>query len=350
MGRLTDTPIAQAIGYGIHAPNPHNTQAWKFELLSERAALLYIDERRLLPAADPRARQIHIGAGCCLETIAVAMSSHGFDTDVEYLPSGAHGLDQTGRQPVARVSLRPSPSARPDSLANFIHERQTNRRPYNGPLLRDHEVEQIRSLAPARDFELLIVSQPEAMRPLLDIFYRAQEIEVGTRRVHDETRRWFRFNEKQRRSHRDGLSIPQIGTDGWKGRLIEWTLLNGSRAMWFSPLSTRSVLKTYRAGIESARAVALLKTRTNDQLDWLKVGRGFARFQLALTSLGLTCHPYSQVLQEYPEMAQLQAEFNRLLGVQGAEKIQMAVRIGRAQRAYVAPRRDAEELLIDRPS
>ena len=187
------------------------------------------------------------------------------------------------------------------------------------------------------------------MRPLLDIFYRAQEIDVGTRRVHEETRRWFRFSEKQRRAHRDGLSIPQIGTGGLKGRLTEWFLRNGNPAMWFSPLSTRSVLRGYRTGIESARGVALFKTSTNGQLDWLRVGRGFARFQLALTGVGLTCHPYSQVLQEYPEMAELQAEFNQLLGVRPGEKIQMAVRVGRAERAYVAPRRDAHDLVIDPP-
>src|SRR6266496_1721233 len=88
-----ETPILQAITYGIHAPNPHNTQAWKFELTSDTEALLYIDERRLLPVTDPPARQIHIGAGCCIETLAIGMSGRGYETDVEYLPQGAHGLD-----------------------------------------------------------------------------------------------------------------------------------------------------------------------------------------------------------------------------------------------------------------
>jgi hypothetical protein len=39
-------------------------------------------------------------------------------------------------------------------------------------------------------------------------------------------------------------------------------------------------------------------------------------------------------------MAALQAEFHQLLEVREPAKIQMAVRIGRADRAYVAPRRD----------
>jgi hypothetical protein len=46
-------------------------------------------------------------------------------------------------------------------------------------------------------------------------------------------------------------------------------------------------------------------------------------------------------------MANLQAEFNQLLGVREPEKIQMAVRVGRAERAYVALRRDSEDFIID---
>ena len=76
-------------------------------------------------------------------------------------------------------------------------------------------------------------------------------------------------------------------------------------------------------------------------------GRSLARIHLGLTRLGLTCHPYSQVLQEYPEMSALQAEFNQLLKVRLPAKVQMAVRIGRARRAYIAPRRDPGDFLPD---
>lgn len=342
-----ETPIVQAIAYGIQAPNPHNTQAWKLELVSETEALLYIDERRLLPATDPPARQIHIGAGCFIETLAAGISGSGHETDVEYLPRGAHGLEEVGRKPVARIALRRSAATRRDDLADFIGQRQTNRKPYTGPLLRDQEAQEIRGQVLSDDVEALILNQPEEMRPLLDIFDRAMEIEATTRHLYEETRVWFRFNERQRRAHRDGLSIAQMGTDGLRRRVFEWALRNGNPRQWFSPRSIGSFLKTYRQGIDSARGLVLLKTKTNRQSDWLEVGRGFARLTLALTQLGLTSHPYSQVLQEFPEMADLQAEFNHLLGVREPAKIQMAVRVGRAERAYVALRRDPEDFIID---
>jgi len=345
-----ETPIFEAIAYGIQAPNPHNTQAWKFELVSDTEALLYIDERRLLPATDPPARQIHIGAGCCIETLAVGMSGSGYETDVEYLPRGAHGLEEVGRKPVARIALRRSAAIRRDDLADYIGRRQTNRKPYTGPLLSEEEANQIRGQVSSDDVEVLIVNQPEEMPPLLDIFYRAMEIEATTRHLYEETRIWFRFNESQRRAHRDGLSIAQMGTDGLRRRVVEWALRNGNPRQWFSPRSIDSFLKTFRQGIDSARGLVLLKTRTNQQPDWLEAGRTFARVTLALTQLGFTTHPYNQVLQEFPEMADLQTEFNQLLGVGEPEKIQMAVRVGRADRAYVALRRDPEDFIIDSPT
>jgi hypothetical protein len=242
------TPIFQAIAYGIHAPNPHNTQAWKFELVSDTEALLYIDERRLLPATDPPARQIHIGAGCCIETLAVGMSEGGYKTDVEYLPRGAHGLEEAGRKPVASIALRPSASRRRDHLADVIGQRQTNRKPYTGPLLSDEEAREIRGQVSSSDVEVLILNQPEEMRPLLDIFYRAMEIEARAPHLYEETRVWFRFNESQRRAHRDGLSIAQLGTDGLKRRLFEWALRNGNPRRWFSPRSIGSLLQDLPPG------------------------------------------------------------------------------------------------------
>ena len=337
--------MLQAIAYGSHAPNPHNTQAWKVELLSDVEALLFIDERRLLPATDPQARQIHIGAGCFIETLAVGMSVHGYEAEVEYLPLGPHGFEEIGRKPVARIALAPNRETG-DLLAEFIPLRQSNRKPYRGALLRADEATQIRRLSKLEHSELRIIAQPEEMRPLLDIFRRAWKIESTTRRLFEETRIWFRFNESQRQTKRDGLSIAQLGIDGPKRRLIEWSLRNGDPKRWFSPLSIRSSLTSYYEGIDSSKGILLLKTDTNEQLDWLEVGRDYTRLALAVTGLGLTSHPLSQVLQEYPENAEIQAEFNELLGIREPAKIQMAVRVGRAERAYVARRRDPQDFLV----
>jgi hypothetical protein len=275
------------------------------------------------------------------------MSTEGYATDVELLPDGPHGLEEVGHKPVARIKLSQDAATRPDALADVIGQRQSNRKPYTGPMLTDAEADEIRACVTPGAVDILTVNEPDAMRPLLDIFYRALEIEVTTPRLYEETRIWFRFDEQQRRTQRDGLSVAQAGVDGVKRRLAEWMLRDGDPARWTSRSNLNSTLKILRKGIDSARGIILVKTATNEQEDWLRAGRAFARTHLGLTRLGLTCHHYNQVPQEYPEMTGLQREFNELVGVNKPAKVQMMVRVGRAKRSYPAPRRDPADFVVD---
>ena len=338
---VSDAPISRAIACGANAPNPHNTQAWKFKNVTALETLFYVDEDRLIPMTDPPARQIHIGCGCFIETLAVGATGMGYGTSVDYLPEGSYPLEETGRKPVARITLDKREGLQKDEFCDYIFERQTNRKNYGGQaLISDAEVDSLRkSFKHDGSVEFHFASDPKEMRPFFDIFYRAMEIECTTRRLYEETRIWFRFNEKQRAEKRDGLSVPQIGVEGLRKRFLEWYLNNGNPSRWHSTRSINSYLGSVKTGIESSQGLVLLKTQTNNQMDWIRSGRAYARVGLAAAKLGLYLHPYSQVLQEYPEMKELQTEFNRLVGIKGEEKIQMAVRIGRASPPYYAYRR-----------
>ena len=325
----------------MNAPNPHNTQAWKFRNLSDLQTLLYVDEKRLLPATDPPSRQIHIGCGCFLETLAIGATGKGYESTIDYFPEGFYGQDGIGKKPVARVSLSKPAYARKDEFYDYIFRRQTNRKNYAGPkmMASNAEFESLQKSYSDDSVKLVCMNDLMEMRPLLDIFYKAMEIECRSRERYEETRLWFRFNEKQRAEKRDGLSVPQIGVEGLRKRFLEWYLNNGNPSRWHSTRSINSYLSSVKTGIESSQGLVLLKTQTNNQLDWIRSGRAYARVGLAAVKLGLYLHPYSQVLQEYPEMKELQREFNGLVGIKGEEKIQMAVRIGRASPPYYAFRR-----------
>jgi len=39
----SDAPISRGIAYGLNAPNPHNTEAWKFKNISDLETLVYLD-------------------------------------------------------------------------------------------------------------------------------------------------------------------------------------------------------------------------------------------------------------------------------------------------------------------
>jgi Nitroreductase family len=339
-------PIDKAIALGSNAPSPHNTQPWKLRPISDLEALLYVDESRLLPVTDPPARQIHIGLGCFVETLSVGATAIGFDTTVESFPAGTYGLEEIGRKPVARISLTPDPTADPDELAGYIYARQTNRRPSNGGSpVSDQQFAELAVSVEDRDVEAIGINDRARMEPLLAIFDRAMTIEVETPHLYEETRIWMRFNERERAEKRDGLSMPQAGISGPRLRLVEWYLKHGEPSRWNSKSSLNTYLKRFRKGLASAQGLFMLKTATNTQEDWIEAGRAYVRASLTAESLGLQMHPYSQVLQEYPEMTDLQRRFNELMGVSGEEKIQMAVRLGTAPTAYYTYRRDEQSLV-----
>jgi hypothetical protein len=336
------TPIDRAIAYGCNAPNPHNTQAWKLRNVSDVETVLYVDETRLLPATDPPARQIHIGCGCFIETLALGASTMGYGTTVEDFPEGAYNLDEVGRKPVALITLTKQPNIGQDDLAGYIYTRQTNRRPFEESPVSDEEYAVLaRSVADER-VQLVSINDRGRMRPLLAIFERAMVIECEARHLFEETRIWFRFSEKERAQKRDGLSLPQTGITGLRVPVLEWYLKHGDPQRWHNKRSVDAYLKVFRRGLASAQGLLLLKTATNTQTDWVRAGRAYGRIGLAASKLGLFMHPYSQVLQEYPEMDHLQREFNHVLGVTGEEKVQMAVRLGRGPAPYYAYRRNLD--------
>lgn len=120
-----DSPILKAIGYGVNAPNPHNTQAWKFKIESDDELLFYVDEDRLLNMTDPTERQIHIDCGCFIEALKIGANIMGYHTNIDYFPEGVYKYGDIGSKPVAKISLLENQDIEVDDLSNYLYK-ETN--------------------------------------------------------------------------------------------------------------------------------------------------------------------------------------------------------------------------------
>ncbi len=340
-------PVMKAIAYGLTAPSPHNTQSWFIDTISDTEMLLYV--KHVIPETDPPARQIMMGAGCFIELINVGMSQEGYETKVDYLPQGDFQIspNQISEKPVARITLVKNDSTKKDVLFDYIYQRGTNRKPYKGKMITQTEFESIKTLMGNHYSQMQFIADKEQMQPYLDIFSKSMEIETKTKATNEETRQKFRFSEKELAEKRDGISLQQMGYEGFILKIATKQMNHGDSLTWHSEKTFKATMKGINKGINSSKGLIFFKTKTNTKLDWLKSGRDYARFNIAIAKLEIVTHPYNQVIQEYTEMEELQKRFKTLSKVKNGEKTQMIVRIGRAKISYKSWRKEVEDYIMD---
>ena len=338
-------PALKAIAYGMSAPNPHNTQAWKFKLVSDQELLFYIDAERLLPATDPFTRQIHIGCGCFLEVMRAGMASNGYAVAIDLLPEGEYSLEETGRKPVARIKLDPSANAGKDELIQFFQQRRTNRLAYFEDKITETDFQSILSATMPQYTAIRLISADKAVAEHLEIHYQGMAVESRTYATYEESRIWFRENDERIAAERDGINLPGGGATGI-GKWVAERMLKGlDPGDWHKPSTIGQHLSGYEKKIKSTPALVQFITPTNTPTAWLQAGMDYVRFQLAAAGAGYFLHPLSQVLQEYSEMDTLRNQYEVLSGVSDPEKIQMVVRIGKAKLPFESYRRDVDRVL-----
>lgn len=329
-----------ALAHAILAPNPHNTQPWIVELDDGDGMTLYCDLERRLPATDPLDRQITMGCGCFLELYRQAAAARGYAPQIAPFPDG-EPTPRLDARPIARVTLGPvAGQPAPDNLAH-ITARRTNRNAY------EERAPDETALTPLIDavvntgeeYEggVYWTSDPARVAAGRDLVWRAWDRELRTEAAAAETFGWLRFGRAEIARRRDGLGVEGAGVELFKalGQL--------DRAHMIDPDSqaNRQAARDWRAMAMSSPAFLWLTSNDDTPMRRLSAGRAYARLALAATAQGLSIHPWSQALQEYPEMTDLYTEMRSFLGA-GDVIVQMLVRVGYAAPVAPTARRDIE--------
>jgi hypothetical protein len=332
------------LSYAILAPHSHNLQSWLVDLSRPGEITLYCDLTRLLPETDPLARQIMMSQGTFLELLDLAARQRRLRAEIELFPEGEFSAGPDTR-PTARIRLRPDPSVQPDPLFLQILARHTNREAY-GP----------REPAPSalRAIEASVAgtgsragfatgAQPQALERHRSIARDAWRIELETPRTILESYKVLRVGPAEIAQHRDGLSInkPLVRA------LTAVGLFDRSKAPAPGDAAIGGQIKEFNAKIDTTPAFIWLVTEGNDRKTQVNAGRAYARAQLAATAQGLSMHPLSQALQEYPEQAQPYADIHALLQAPAPRfTVQMWARLGYAPSIGPSPRRGLDAHIV----
>ena len=326
-----DDPRMDALSWAILAPNPHNRQPWLVRLDGETDVTLFADTARDLPHTDPFDRQITIGLGCFLEVARQAASARGYTVQITPFPEGepASTLDS---RPVAHLRFVQD-DAKADPLFSHVPSRRSCKEPYD--MARPVSEPQIASLATTVGDGVGFggTVQPERVTKLSNLAWKAFQIETETPNTYKESVDLMRLGKSEIEANPDGVDLG--------GPFLETLKLAGllSRAALLDPSSEayKQGLEMYRALFDATPAYIWLKTPGNTRAEQLAAGAAWVRLNLATTAAGLSIHPVSQFLQEYPEMAELYREIHAELA-DGPETVQMFGRLGYGPAVPPSPR------------
>ena len=151
----------------------------------------------------------------------------------------------------------------------------------------------------------------------------------------------MRIGSREVAHYRDGIAL-----DGPMMNLMKATGLI-SRSALLDPHSTinKEGAAIWKELADTAPAFLWIQGPNNERFTQIEAGRAYARINLEATARGLSIHPWSMALEEYPEMSDIYARQQEMLGGTPIAPIQMLVRIGYAPAVPPAPRRGVDALI-----
>lgn len=315
--------LARAVGFAVLAPSSHNTQPWLFDLRWNGLEII-LDRSRVLPVADPGAREMVMSCGAALQNIRVALRYLGFAAKVKILPH------ESVPDVLARVELggRRVRSKLNELLFAAIPGRHTSRAPYASTPVSARLVAAMRTAAELEGASLHQTTDAE-LRPIVaDFIARGDRQQWVDRKFRQEHAAWLRPNTGP---HRDGLPGYLFGMSNIVARIAPAVM----RRM---PLG-RIQANHHRALALEAPLLVTLTTPGDTPRDWMAAGQALQLVLLVAAAHGISASFLNQPLQ----LPALRARFRARLGLSGFP--QVILRMGFAPPSLPTLRRDVAAVL-----
>ena len=324
-GSLSDK-LRFLVGYAVLAPSSHNSQPWRFRLLSAGIEVLADRERRL-PASDPQDRELVVSCGAALHNLRLAVRHFGYLDRVAVLPEGADS------DLIARLEIGDSPREAGEEAETFarITERHTNRACYEPRGVPGGVQSTCLQAAHAHGAWLHYVEADGEREDLARLVSEADRRQAADKAFRDELTDWLHPNRYK-------------GGDGMPG----YAFGLGDVLSFAAPL----IIRTFDWGQGKAaedREIALgspllavLGTGDDAPEDWVRAGEALQSVLLHCQAEGVQCAYLNQAV----EIPELRRQLRDRLDLAGYPQI--VLRMGYAEPvSQPTPRRSLDDFIVE---
>jgi hypothetical protein len=287
-GRWKDPGPLGMIGAALLAANPHNAQAWRFQV-SDTSVDVFADTGRGTGTVDGLRREMYVGLGCALENLVLAGQARGYRADLTVLPDP----DSTH---VGHLALAHGPGslAAGSALYESIGSRHSNRGPYQqravpGDVLAALGGQNaglndvgVRWLTAPADLAAMGTLMVDAARAITEDAQQSRDAFV-----------WFRSTADAIQQHKDGLTLDGQGLNPMMtalAKLMPASSRTAGDTFWLD--QTRTV----HTRTAAAYGVIMVPSVT-DRRHQLSAGRLLQRIHLDVTRRGMALQHMNQITE-----------------------------------------------------
>jgi len=301
------------------APSGHNSQPWMVRILDAENLIIKLDEKRLLPAVDPLARESLLSLGAFLENLMQAAEAQGMT--VQWT------MDDSDEFPAIHVKLEVSNHNKED--AKLIHQRIAQRRTvksnYLAKEIKRQDIDFI--LADGKQYSSYIPANSNGSKKLNEIAVEAMREQCSRKEANTELAQWIRLKSEEAEKKRDGLTTESMEINGIAG----WFVRNmmSRESLTSADFVNKGIEKTEQQ-VSRHGGWIVLNSKGKTSLDTLETGMMFERMVLKCREKSIAMHPMSQILEEQAAGKSFKQQFGF------GENTQFILRVG-YQKNYPDP-------------
>jgi hypothetical protein len=331
------------LNYAILAPSSHNTQPWLFKIVDDNIIELYADRTRGLPLVDPVDRALTISCGAALSHLLIAIRHFGYDYKLELFP------DSSNRDLISRITVdddRKKPFSGENALFEAITKRRTNRLKFEDRELEESLISKLRSIlvnnkegeAEGKEEERAktvwfhIARELDEKNSLADLIAEGDRLQLSDKRFRRELASWIHPN----RSHsKDGMPGYAFGYNDIMSHMGPFVLRTFD-------IGKGQAAKDRQLAAGSP-TLAILGTRSDEPMNWLKTGMALSRMLLTAQSENVWCSFLNQPI----EVPELRPKVQELVKQEDGFP-QIMLLMGYGKEVKPTPRRPIEDVLRQR--